>query len=227
MKLTENEVIKSYYTMIRTSILLPLLIIITGCLSPVQDLYPQNEADRTVPVYIVSHGWHAGIAIESEYIRHLLPEHSEMPEGRFLKFGWGDRRYYSEPDAGFGLMMRAALIPTQSVLHVVATDLPIERYFWASRVVRIQVTHKGAEQLGLFISDRLRKNENGDIQIVADGLYSNSQFFEANGRYYLPKTSNVWTARALRKTGYPITPIYSLTSGNVIKQSLKDGYSLD
>lgn len=212
--------------MIRTHTLLPLLLLFTGCMNPIQNLYPENEEDRPVPVYIVSHGWHAGIAIESEYIRHLLPEHPEMPEARFLKFGWGDGRYYSEPDAGFGLMVRAALLPTRSVLHVVATDLPIERYFGSSRVVRIQITADGAEKLGLFISDRFRKDENGMVLVAADGLYSNSRFFEAKGRYYLPKTSNVWTARALRQTGYPITPVYSLTSGNVIKQSLKEGESV-
>lgn len=211
---------------IRILILLASLLLFAGCLSPIQDLYPQNEEDRPVPVYIVSHGWHAGIAIESEYIRHLLPEHPIMPEGRFLKFGWGDQRYYSEPDAGFGLMMRAALLPTRSVLHVVATDLPIERYFYASRVIQIQITPEGAEQLGLFISDRFRKDDDGNIQPVADGLYSNSQFFQANGLYYLPKTSNTWTARALRQTGYPITPVYGLTSGNVVKQALKEGHSL-
>lgn len=224
--MTENEVTKSSDTMARTHTLLPILLFFTGCLSPIQELYPQDELERPVPVYIVSHGWHAGIAIESEYIEHLLPDHPKMPKARFLKFGWGDQRYYSESDAGFGLMMRAALLPTRSVLHVVATDLPIDRYFVASRVVRLQITPEGAEQLGLFISDRFRKDENGNVQVVADGLYSNSQFFAATGRYYLPKTSNTWTARALRQTGYPITPIYSLTSGNVIKQALKEGNSL-
>tara|TARA_R100001143_G_scaffold37173_1_gene34666 strand:- start:12350 stop:12991 length:642 start_codon:yes stop_codon:yes gene_type:complete len=212
--------------MMRTLILLAFLLIFTGCLSPIQDLYPPNEEDRPVPVYVVSHGWHAGIAIESKYIQHLLPDHPKMPEGRILKFGWGDLRYYSEPDAGFGLMLRAALLPTRSVLHVVATDLPIERYFYTSRVIRIQISHAGAEQLGIFISDRFRRDEDGNIKFVADGLYSNSQFFEASGHYYLPKTSNTWTARALRQTGYPITPIYGLTSGNVIKQALKEGYSI-
>lgn len=212
--------------MIRIKILLPLLMLFTGCLNPIQNLYPENEEDRPVPVYIVSHGWHAGIAIESEYIRHLLPEHPELPQAKFLKFGWGDRRYYSEQDAGYGLMVRAALLPTRSVLHVVATDLDVERYFSASRVVRIQITADGAEKLGIFISDRFRKDENGNVRVAAEGLYTNSLFFEATGRYYMPKTSNVWTARALRQTGYPITPIYSLTSGNVIKQSLKDGESV-
>jgi uncharacterized protein (TIGR02117 family) len=212
--------------MIRIHTLIPLLLLFAGCLNPIQHLYPENEEDRPVPVFIVSHGWHAGIAIESEYIHHLLPDHPDMPQAKFLKFGWGDGRYYSEPDAGFGLMVRAALLPTRSVLHVVATDLPIERYFGASRVVRIHITTDGAEKLGIFISDRFRKDDNGLVRVAADGLYSNSKFFEATGRYYLPKTSNVWTARALRQTGYPITPIYSLTSGNVMKQSLKEGESI-
>jgi uncharacterized protein (TIGR02117 family) len=202
-------------------LIFPLLF--GGCLSPVQGLYPEKMDERTVPLYIVSHGWHAGIAIESEYIRHLLPEHSAIPDSELLKFGWGDYRYYSEPDAGFWLMLRAAMIPTRSTLHVVGIEIPIERYFFNSRIIRIQITTEGAENLGRFISERFYRDSDGDVQFQSDGLYSNSAFFRAKGLYYMPKTSNIWTARALRKTGYPITPIYGLTSGNVMKQASKDG----
>jgi len=93
----------------------PLLLLFTvvifgGCLNPVRNLYPNDPDLRNVPVYVVSHGWHAGIAIESEYILNQIPEHSELPDTKFLKFGWGDARYYSKPDAGFWIMMRAALL---------------------------------------------------------------------------------------------------------------------
>ncbi len=203
--------------------LLLLLIFSTGCLGPVKHLYPDNESERPVPVYVVSHGWHVGIAIEQEYIQHLLPEHYEMPDAKILKFGWGDGKYYVKDDPGFGLMMRAALLPTRSVIHVVGMDIPIERYFSASRVVRVQVTRQGAEKMGEFIADRFRIGSDGSIIFAADGLYRNSSFFKANGLYFVPKTSNTWTARALRQTGFPITPIYSITSGNVIQQSRKHG----
>lgn len=199
------------------------ILLISGCLGPVKELYPEDIDERPVPVYVVSHGWHVGIAIESEYIKHLLPEHPEIPETKILKFGWGDNRYYTDADAGFGLMMRAALLPTRSVIHVVGMNIPIENYFGASRVVRVQVTHEGAEEMGRFIADRFRTDRDGKIQFASEGLYANSTFFNARGFYYVPKTSNTWTARALRKTGYPITPFYAVTSGNVIQQARKDG----
>ncbi|MEX0944987.1 MAG: DUF2459 domain-containing protein [Balneolaceae bacterium] len=200
-----------------------MMSILAGCLGPVTDLYPDNIDERPIPVYVVSHGWHVGIAIEKVYIAHLLPNHPEMPNSKILKFGWGDNKYYPESDAGFGLMLRAGLLPTRSVIHVVGIDIPIERYFSASRVVQIQISEKGAEKLGEFIADRFQLNNEGMAQIAAEGLYTNSIFFKANGLYFLPKTSNTWTARALRKTGYPITPFYSLTSGNVIKQAREEG----
>lgn len=199
-----------------------ILLFLTGCLGPVTDLYPDDPDERPIPVYIISHGWHAGIAIEASAIEAYLPDHEEMPQAQYLKFGWGDGRYYTDSEAGFRLMMRAALWPTRSVIHVVGIDIPVESYFTGSEIIRIQVTEEGAQKFGEFVEERFRRTD-GEVQAAAPGLYTNSMFFEAHGFYYLPKTSNVWTARALRQTGYPITPIYSLTSGNVMQQARRDG----
>ena len=76
--------------------------------------------------------------------------------------------------------------------------------------------------MGNYIAEQFEMT-NGTVQVAADGLYPNSTFFEAKERYYFPKTSNKWTAKVLRKTGYPISPFYAVTSGNVIKQSAKHG----
>jgi uncharacterized protein (TIGR02117 family) len=203
--------------------LLPIVIFLSACLGPVKNLYPEDEADRPITVYIVSHGWHAGIAIETDAIIDYLPDHPDMPEARYLKFGWGDGRYYTDTEAGFWLMLRAALLPTRSVIHVVGIDISMENYFTGSQVIEIKVSEDGARKMGEFVERRFRKNSDGEVIYAADGLYTNSAFFEARGRYYLPKTSNVWTARALRQTGYPITPIYSFTSGNVVQQAGRDG----
>ncbi len=194
-----------------------------GCLSPVTDLYPEDEELRPITAYVVSHGWHVGIVVESEAVRHKLPEHENIPSGEWLKFGWGDGRYYTDSEAGFWLALRAALLPTRSVIHVVGIDRPVHHYFPRSTVVEIKISEQGADKMGDFIAERFRLDDDGTPKFVTAGLYGNSSFFEANGRYYLPKTSNTWTARALRQTGYPITPIYSLTSGNVIQQARKDG----
>jgi hypothetical protein len=102
-------------------------------------------------------------------------------------------------------------------------DVRPDEYFRSSTVVKIQVTQEGLENLGTFIHQRFRLDRDGQAIMAADGLYRNSMFFEATGRYYFPKTSNTWTALALRQTGFPITPVYAQRSGNVIKQALKDG----
>lgn len=210
----------------RLAVLILFLICTGGCLKPVSHLYPSDPDLRPISVYVISHGWHVGIAVESQAIRGQLPEHENIPQTEWLKFGWGDRRYYTEPDAGFWLAMRAAFLPTRSVIHVVGIDRPVEIYFPGSTIVEIKVTEEGAEEMGKFIANRFRLDDEGKPVITSDGLYSNSYFFEANGRYYLPKTSNNWTARALRNTGFPITPIYAFTSGNIIQQARKDGVIL-
>lgn len=216
----------NFVSTMRILYLLLILLSATACLSPIRDIYPEEIEERSVPVYIVSHGWHAGIAVESLFIREYLPEDARIPETRILKFGWGDERYYTDPNAGFWLMLRAALLPTRSVIHVVGTDLPIERYFRNSRVIQIQITKEGAGELGRFIAGQLKPDRNQELIYVAEGLYANSLFFQAEGRYFLPKTSNIWTARALRSTGFPITPFYALTSGNVLHQAGKEGVEI-
>lgn len=201
---------------------LPLIFLLCSCMGPIKNLYPEDETERPVSVYIISHGWHAGIAIEADAIRDHLPSHPDMPDAEYLKFGWGDGRYYTDSDAGFGLMMRAALLPTRSVIHVVGIGIPVDRYFTSSEIVRVKVSEEGAKKMGEFVYDRFRK-ENGEVNVAGDGLYTNSLFFDATGFYYLPKTSNVWTARALRQTGFPITTLYTFTSGNVMRQAARNG----
>ena len=205
------------------SVLLIMALALSGCMGPVKDLYPEDESMRPLTVYIVSHGWHAGIVTESSNIEAYIPDHPEMPGAKYLMFEWGDGRYFPHDDPGFWLLIRAALWPTRSVIQVVGMDVPPERYFSRSRVVKIQVSRDGMENLGRFIQDRFRMNPDGEVVMAADGLYRNSTFYEATGRYHLPKTSNTWTAHALRQTGYPITPFYAFTSGNVIRQASKHG----
>jgi uncharacterized protein (TIGR02117 family) len=204
-------------------LLLLIVLIFSGCLKSTHDLYPEDPTLRSIPVYIVSHGWHAGIVIESEYVINQIPDHPDMPETKYLKFGWGDARYYSDPEAGFWLMMRAALLPTKSAIHIVGFDIPVELYFSGSKVVENKITEEGATELGKFIRESIKIDKDDQPLFYGKGLYRNSLFFESDRTYILPRTSNKWTAKALRKTGYPISPFYAFTSGNVMQQASKEG----
>ena len=54
-----------------------------------------------------------------------------------------------------------------------------------------------------------------------------SRFYPARERYYLWRTCNTWTARALRAAGVPITPLYAITAGNVMYQARQSGEEAD
>lgn len=203
-------------------LLVPFLLLFVACSGPITELYPEEKSKRTVPVFIVSHGWHVAIAIESAYIKPHLPHHDQLPDTKYMMFGWGDRCYYTDRNAGTWLMLRAAFFPTQSVLHVVGVNQPLEQYFRSSTIVRVMISRQGADQMSKYIANQFRKTD-GTLKVAADGLYPNSIFFEAEGSYYFPKTSNKWTARVLRKSGFPISTFYSITSGNVVKQAAKYG----
>jgi uncharacterized protein (TIGR02117 family) len=209
--------------MCRLAAMLILVTLLAGCMGPIKELYPDNPEQRTVTVYIINHGFHADIAIERSVIDHLLPHHEKIPRSHWLKFGWGDSKYYTTPEPGLWLAIRAVLLPTTSVLHIVGFDMPAEDYFPRARIIKVQVTREGAEAMGRFIAARFQLDKHGHPRYRTEGLYNNSAFFEATGRYHLPKTSNTWTACALRRTGYPVTPFYALTVGNLMLQASRDG----
>ena len=48
----------------------------------------------------------------------LLPEAQDFPDAVYLEFGWGDRRYYPATDVTVGMTLKAALVPTDAIMHI-------------------------------------------------------------------------------------------------------------
>jgi uncharacterized protein (TIGR02117 family) len=206
-----------------------MFLLVQGCLGPVKELYPPAPEQRTVSVYIVSHGWHAGIAVHSEDIpMEVWIKDDVMPPVRFLEIGWGDQGYYQAPRINLGLILKASFWPTPSVMHLAGFNLPVSQYFAASQVIEVRISEEGMRELAKFITASFQTDEEGRGIPKGSGLYGTYSFFyKAEGYYYLPKTSNMWTAQALRSTGAPITPIYGFTAGNVTYQAGRIGKVLN
>ena len=209
-------------TVYRSVLVLCLTIFTTACLGPVTALYPADISDRPITVYVSSHRWHVGIVAQASYMEAHLPRIEGLPASRYLEFGWGDAAYYPHPDPGPGILLRAALLPTSSVLHISGFDYSVEHMFPNSTLVRLQLSEAGMAELAAFLADSIATQEDTAV-VVAAGLYGDSLFVEAHGTYMLPNTSNLWAARALRAAGLPITPIYALTQNNVIRQASRSG----
>jgi len=208
---------------LRTLLAAAALVFLTACLGPVPGLYPEEESQRPVTVYVTSHGWHVGIVAPSEHVLSQLPASPHYPQRRFLEFGWGDASYYPNPDPGLRELLSAALLPTSAVMHIAGFDADVEQQFPGSRIVQVQLSEQGAAALGRFLANTLRPDDDGEPVYTGTGLYADSIFLRARGPYMLPHTSNLWAARALRAAGLPITPLYAMTQGNVIHQAGRAG----
>lgn len=175
-----------------------------------------------VPIYLVSHGWHAGIVIERAAIPPgLLPEQADFPGARYLEFGWGDRGYYLSPEPHVGHLLKAGLWPTSSVLHVVGFSEPVIDYFPRSEIVYLEFSRDGFARMGRHLDSRFAR-EGESAVALQPGLYGNSRFYRSRETYHLFNTCNVWTARVLHAAGCPITPAFNITVDGLLSSVVSD-----
>jgi uncharacterized protein (TIGR02117 family) len=190
-----------------------------GCLGPVASLYPPAPDAPVERVWVVDHGWHAGLVLARSSIPPgLLPEQDDFPAAQYLEFGWGDADFYQTRDAGVALAIRAAVLSKASVLHVVGLPTRPKQVFATGDVVEVRLSRPGFEALVRFVDGSFDREGQRAASPRGPGLYGDSAFYSARGRYHLLYTCNTWIADALRAGGLPITPVYAMTAGNLMWQ---------
>lgn len=211
------------YSWIRIWILF-LAVSCGACAAPISNAQPSSESDPRIMIYLVSHGWHAGIVVRYAGISDVIwPAAEDFPDAEYLEVGWGDMNYYQTPNAHIGLILKAALLPSASVLHIVGFSGPVQTYFPHSEIIEIELSSAGFGQLSRTIAASFATNNAGDIISLGRGLYGNSHFYQSNESYHLFNTCNVWTARTLRAAGLPITPMGTVTVEDLMSQAHKIG----
>ncbi|WP_158260099.1 DUF2459 domain-containing protein [Zobellella endophytica] len=173
--------------------------------------------ERTL--YLVNHGWHTGVVLPAAALEARLAEIGrDFAGARFYEVGWGDQAFYQAEEIGAGLVLRALLWPSASVIHLVALPVPPQHYFWHSEVLAIPVSEYGLAQLMDQVSASFRRSGGGPVY-AGRGLYGNSAFYRAEGRYHLFNTCNTWVARVLAGAGVPVRPALALTAGGLMRQA--------
>lgn len=190
-----------------------------GCLGPVRGLYPPPQGEETCSVYVVKHGWHTGlIVVRSNIPPPSWPASAHFPNARFLEVGWGDEVFYREDDPSLWVTCKAAFWPTPSALHVVGFHEPVEQFFPHQQLVEIRLSEQGHARLCEFIQASYLLDKGGEPIQLGAGQYGDSRFYKARGKFFFPRTCNMWAARALRSAGCPVTPAWAITSGNLMWQ---------
>jgi uncharacterized protein (TIGR02117 family) len=187
-------------------------------------LWPPQPGAATVRIWVVSHGWHAGVAIPRASAaaaagRYGLPALAQLA-ARFepydwLELGWGEERFYrSTPTLAsldLGLALRALFSPgNRSVLHVVGLHASPEAVFRGSDVIAIELSEAGFTRLLAQLDATFARGENGAVSDLGGGLYGASRFFRADGSFHLFRVCNHWVADLLAAGGLPTAPIPSL-----------------
>ena len=203
----------------RWIVLLASMLLALACSSLPQATSPSGQVPSTgiQAAFIVSHGWHTGIVYPREELLRFVPELSErFSDGRYLEIGWGEMEFYQSREATAGITLRAILLPTDSVVHVVSVPRSPFESFPNSKIRKICLGQAQIDSLGRFISNSFQRDQDGRVVATQKGLYGDSQFYSGQGSFNLFNTCNKWTAIALESAGYDINPFFKLTASSVI-----------
>ncbi|MGR8979737.1 MAG: DUF2459 domain-containing protein [Gammaproteobacteria bacterium] len=198
------------------------LLLDSGCAGTAQPLFASGEA--TASIHVISHGWHTGVVVRRADIPDgVWPESGDFPAAEYLEVGWGDMDFYRTPEPGFWLMLKAGILPTTGVLHVVGFAKPVTDYFAYSKIVEVKLPQKGVAALAQFISQSHRRKGSLRVRSLGSGLYGDSRFYPAQGTFHVFNNCNTWTVRALAAAGLPIPPWQVVLADGVMNHAGRFG----
>ncbi|WP_111741947.1 TIGR02117 family protein [Leminorella richardii] len=196
-----------------------LILLITGCSSQPRVVLPEGDTATSVhkQIYVTSHGWHTGIVVPAREMNEALPALTERFKGvMWYEIGWGDKGFYQAQEVTSGLTMQAMFWSSGAVMHVVSIPMSVERYFPNSELIAVNLTDVQLNSLLAFIAQSFERDEEQRVIVLKKGIYGNSQFYGAKGRYSILNTCNKWTAKGLKSAGMDINPTFKLTASSVM-----------
>jgi uncharacterized protein (TIGR02117 family) len=212
----------------RSGFLLVVIVFFIACLGPKENLYPPPADQPAKTIHVINLGWHSGIIFQREEVNDSVwPAIGDFPQAEFIEVGWGDADFYQAEETNLWLGAKALFWPTASVLHVVGLDRPPQEYFRGYQIIKIALSDSGYNRLCAFVQNSYAENERSEIIPLGRGLYGESRFYQAKGKYTFANTCNTWIAKALRAAGCPVTPVYGCTAGNVFYQMRKFGQEIE
>lgn len=202
-------------------ILLPLLIILSSCatLPHANRIQRSTGGKHDQRIYVASHGWHTGIILDCENLNKRIPSLVErFPDSDYYEIGWGDAGFYQANEITVKITLNAVILPSDTVIHIVGLKGGPIDYFDTSEVRDVSITAEDMNSLCAFLESSFARDENGIPKMLGKGLYGDSQFYEAQGKYHLFNGCNKWTAKALYSGGLKIEPVLKITSASVMNE---------
>jgi uncharacterized protein (TIGR02117 family) len=195
-------------------------------------LYPPTGGADTVPVFVVDHGYHAGLIVGMDDLGAaalelgdpaLIALHARLSAYRWVELGWGDGEFYRFAPAlsdvtvamAFGALTGAH---DGSVLHVVGLERDPATSFPGSDVQTLRLSRQGFRNLLDGVAATFALDETAQPVVLGPGLYGPSLFYRATGRYSLVNTCNHWLGRLLASAGLKVSPLPAATSAGLLAE---------
>jgi uncharacterized protein (TIGR02117 family) len=185
-------------------------------------LYPPVAGAPAVEVFVISHGYHAGIVVPRAQAAKVAAANRDVRFAavatrfatyRWLEIGWGDEGFYtSAPTIGsvtIPMALRALFRPgNPSVVHVVGLAEHPRTTFGHADIVRLQLSEAGfARLLDRLDATFAARGEGGLGEPLGPGLYGPSLFYRGVGTFHLFNVCNHWIANLLDAAGVPTAPL--------------------
>jgi uncharacterized protein (TIGR02117 family) len=202
------------------SFILIFFFLLSSCSKPE---YSSKQEVKNIQIFVLDNGLHTNIAVpvKTEIIlwdTFLLFNElgGNGVEFSYLSFGWGDRDFYintpSWKELNLSIAFNALFKKTPAVMKV--DGFPALRE--SKNIVAVNISVKNYRNLSEFIIKSFKTDKNNKPLKVAPGYKHYDAFYEAHGKYHFFRTSNTWTADALKLMNMP-APKLTLTSGPLMQ----------
>lgn len=199
-----------------------LLLALVTARSADSRLWPAEPGAAVVEVYLVSNGYHTGLALPTAQVAATAQQHGATAIAivaenfgayPFIEIGWGEEQFYAAvPTAAqvtFGLAVRALFNPANSsVLHVAGLPDAPRNVFRSADIVPMKLGASSFAGLILAIETTFEKNGESKVpQALGKGLYATSLFYRSKRSFHIFNVCNHWAADMLSAAGLPMTPV--------------------
>jgi uncharacterized protein (TIGR02117 family) len=195
-------------------------------------LYPAREGEATFPIYLVDHGYHAGLIIRrTDLDRFSLILDDKVLSALFVRYqaydwieiGWGDEQFYRFAPTISHVTVSMAFsaltgMNSSTVLHVVGLNKDPGQVFTHSDLQRIELSADGIRNVLQDVSKTFAADAAGEPIELGKGIYGPSLFYRANGHYSIANTCNMWLGDLIDHAGLKLSPVAAITSTGLLAE---------
>ena len=175
-------------------------------------------------LYLVCNKLHTFLILPAPLLIQRLPQlEPYLSNHEFAKVAWGDYQYYGASKQPWWLAAKALLTPTASVLSLQSLETAENGINKGETAYPMAINPSFLDAVAQFICSCFRITAEGQLTLVRHNPCG-THFFQSKGTYILCNTCNHWTSYALREAGISIKPMFNITSAQVQRSMVKNGF---